>query len=951
MKKGVFLNIIILFLILFINIKPINSQDLCNQNELCNQCSSYCEKMDQTFFNIIDNLIDISKYYSVCNQCCKKFPYLEQTQSDSEESCNSKISEPLCEPCKYESALQDSEPNSENTAKNTCCQLAINENLALDKEIKVKEACNCTKIEDSCKTELKKCEYNLDNIKFSINDRFDRMPSCYTKNFEIYFPKYRDNLNKIDNQNDKDALRDKYISACKEIALNLEKSYCRKSILSTGEIMMTGNEKYAKDNGKRFFQILVSINLDGSGTVPSNFINIETEKNPGYCIIGIIQPDGPFSELYSELDYQIQRYINCLALQKLKDEDNSIINKNTKISNTYRTLDEGISILSQNKTIICKYLNKLEDYSKNKKLLDIPSLFQYTEFSSDKEEFYSESAALTDYLLKLGGKDNLCASRKKYFNFIYDIEKSGLNYSLNKHYGIKDINELNTKFFNELSLNYISNKRCNSCNCNDSIDINPPVTPIPVNPPQNPPVTPVIPNPNNPSQNQPAMPIKEVPKDCDSEEIKKEIVDKMIKSKDYPILKDYSLDRLRLCGTLKKDRSGSDDDQICKCLGCSKCEKLPGEDLGICYKSKDTNNIFNIINSESNFLNPDKIDKKNYPIKINKDCKFKLCDTEDNGCCNLGECEKCPGISDVKKKFCIFKNNNDCIDQVKQFCGEGPNEDNKINDNLDRYKVSGDDKECETKNFKIKATENCFLYAKHLEYQYCKNYVELFGKEPEDLPTVNTVIFVEKDTPNSGSVSITYTKKLSISLRMDGSSSLIIKRSLPHEITHIIEGLFFRSPPPLWFNEGRADYSEYNEHRCISFKSFTISFLDNKIIRLREIMNLVFYPKDKAVNNLFYAQSNSLVEFLLRIDGNNCAANKRIFEFAKFGKKNGWDKAIEEYYGPEGKIQKLGVNTVEELESLYLKDFMNFQLAPRKYSWDKIDYGCNPCNPNFINQA
>ncbi len=117
-----------------------------------------------------------------------------------------------------------------------------------------------------------------------------------------------------------------------------------------------------------------------------------------------------------------------------------------------------------------------------------------------------------------------------------------------------------------------------------------------------------------------------------------------------------------------------------------------------------------------------------------------------------------------------------------------------------------------------------------------------------------------------------------------------LNRLLPHELTHIIfrEVIGHKVQIPLWFEEGIAVYEERVEKR---YKELVKNFLEmSMIIPLHKLS--VLKKRDLILSKLFYAESASVIEFLLTQFG-----KEKFYKFCKFlrDKKN-FSKALREIY-------------------------------------------------------
>jgi hypothetical protein len=86
--------------------------------------------------------------------------------------------------------------------------------------------------------------------------------------------------------------------------------------------------------------------------------------------------------------------------------------------------------------------------------------------------------------------------------------------------------------------------------------------------------------------------------------------------------------------------------------------------------------------------------------------------------------------------------------------------------------------------------------------------------------------------------------------------------TFPHELTHLIfRELAGKKTIPLWLNEGLANY-EANV-TSISNELLTKNIKQGTHILLGDLLRIASYPEGKNARELFYAQSEKLVEFLI----------------------------------------------------------------------------------------
>mgnify|MGYP001574205042 CR=1 FL=1 len=86
--------------------------------------------------------------------------------------------------------------------------------------------------------------------------------------------------------------------------------------------------------------------------------------------------------------------------------------------------------------------------------------------------------------------------------------------------------------------------------------------------------------------------------------------------------------------------------------------------------------------------------------------------------------------------------------------------------------------------------------------------------------------------------------------------------TFPHELTHLIfKEVAGKNTIPLWLNEGLANYEA--NLTSISNELLTKSIQQGTHILLGDLLRIASYPEAKEARELFYAQSEKLVEFLI----------------------------------------------------------------------------------------
>jgi hypothetical protein len=182
----------------------------------------------------------------------------------------------------------------------------------------------------------------------------------------------------------------------------------------------------------------------------------------------------------------------------------------------------------------------------------------------------------------------------------------------------------------------------------------------------------------------------------------------------------------------------------------------------------------------------------------------------------------------------------------------------------------------------------------------------LFSPIPDPRPPTPTwprpvTITVHRDHPgffatefgNDGVVSITL-----------WAGDLHLESTVRHEVCHAV--LHLRYPNrfiPRWFDEGLAVFQESPVEQQ---RQLSPLFRAERRFSVRQLAGLSEYPREVA---LFYAQSYSLVDFLIRRHG-----ERELLRFLEASFKLGQEKALQ---------QVLGYGSFEELERLWWADWLS----------------------------
>lgn len=131
--------------------------------------------------------------------------------------------------------------------------------------------------------------------------------------------------------------------------------------------------------------------------------------------------------------------------------------------------------------------------------------------------------------------------------------------------------------------------------------------------------------------------------------------------------------------------------------------------------------------------------------------------------------------------------------------------------------------------------------------------------------------------------------------------------TFPHELTHLIfKEVAGKNTIPLWLNEGLANYEA--SVTSISNELLTKSIKQGTHILLGDLLRMAAYPEGKNARELFYAQSEKLVEFLIT----QCGREK----FRKFCdlilKDKSFKDVISSVYGKDFKdLEDFNIKLVE----------------------------------------
>ncbi len=136
-------------------------------------------------------------------------------------------------------------------------------------------------------------------------------------------------------------------------------------------------------------------------------------------------------------------------------------------------------------------------------------------------------------------------------------------------------------------------------------------------------------------------------------------------------------------------------------------------------------------------------------------------------------------------------------------------------------------------------------------------------------------------------------------------AELLLARTLPHELTHVLVPWFlgYKHDLPLWLGEGVAMTSEPPFQQTRYRSTLTSSLRCGKLFSLAQLFQLKEYPKEPYKADILYAQSFSVTEFLLQNYGMD-----RLWQFAASLPSLPVEKCVQEIFGLTG---------IEELERVW----------------------------------
>lgn len=432
MKKGACYNLILLIILLFLIIN-INAQETSVNSPITNGQDSQeitCTPCDNNDANSLPSL--------------KPLDLVKNIVSGSQNS--------VLKPFQYKCCTV----SQNNKEENCFCPQYRSSTLNL-----MKEACSLKNLEIKSSDKVESVKVTEKTTKLQT--------TCSSENFDIIIRSqdYSDDL-----------LKEK----CKELAYELEKSFCEQGFLMTGKPGYLDNRNLPK-----IFPNKVSVLIDLNNYY--FYAGVMEYFFKGTCAFKSITVYGNLEQIKSYLNHEMRHYSMCLSLKSiiLQDSDSQ---KTGKLLDDFQiplALNEGSAMIADPKKNICDHYDEIKKSShilfdgiNNEKtytikLMDINEYFKYfTKETYPQEDdvkyYYAEGAALVDFLIrktiKDSGDNDLFKSQQVYNKFIYDGLTKGWDNSLKSNYNINGIPELEKLLLKHISENIVS-RGCNFCTCNN----------------------------------------------------------------------------------------------------------------------------------------------------------------------------------------------------------------------------------------------------------------------------------------------------------------------------------------------------------------------------------------------------------------------------------------------------------------------------------------------------
>jgi hypothetical protein len=149
------------------------------------------------------------------------------------------------------------------------------------------------------------------------------------------------------------------------------------------------------------------------------------------------------------------------------------------------------------------------------------------------------------------------------------------------------------------------------------------------------------------------------------------------------------------------------------------------------------------------------------------------------------------------------------------------------------------------------------------------------------------------DSPGHSDSDLDGGRVISRRIHLHCDISNMLEAVLPHETTHVVlAGNFGDRFVPRWADEGIAVHTEPRERVDRYLTNLPRFYQGRQWIALRQLVQMEDNYPDPQLMDAFYAESVSLVEFLVKEKG------PLVFtQFVREGRKIGYEAALQKYYG------------------------------------------------------
>jgi hypothetical protein len=134
-------------------------------------------------------------------------------------------------------------------------------------------------------------------------------------------------------------------------------------------------------------------------------------------------------------------------------------------------------------------------------------------------------------------------------------------------------------------------------------------------------------------------------------------------------------------------------------------------------------------------------------------------------------------------------------------------------------------------------------------------------------------------------------KLVGVGIELQGPPERLLEYVLPHELTHAVLVLALGEAMPRWADEGAAMLSESDSQKLRQKLLVKQLVQSGNAIPARQLLEMADYPASKSRLHAFYAQSQTLTEFLIARGG-----PRQFLKFVRDGRDESWDLALSRHY-------------------------------------------------------